>query len=283
MTRLTKKQIAETLEQIPVETILLGVSTSKEKRLTASQIKFAEEIAKGKTKAEAYRQSRPNGRKSKASPRTASRHGQALAKNDAIQAQIDAFKVAMEAQKYQTPAHLRALTIHKLTEKALDVNVPPAQQIKCLELLGKITEVSLFTHRVETVKVDSSEVMRDKLMNSLRLAMQSSGVIDVQAVEASADELLAELVGSTKQDDVSQDMDADISEIDEGDGVFDSQDSEPTDPPPPKIDFGEANPLRSIPHPKSEENNDPRGVTHVTLPSKNPDTETPPVNKKDTI
>jgi hypothetical protein len=45
--RLTRAQIRETLQQVPMEAILLGHSTSKEKRLTPSQIKFAEEIAKG--------------------------------------------------------------------------------------------------------------------------------------------------------------------------------------------------------------------------------------------
>ena len=154
--KLTRKQITEGLQQMPIETILLGANNAKEKRLTASQIKFAEEIAKGKTKAEAYRQSRPNGRKSNAKPKTASQRGQELSKDGAIQAQIEAFKVALEAQKYQTPLHLRALTIHKLTEKVLDPSCPPAQQIKAMELLGKITEVALFTERSDSMSVRRS-------------------------------------------------------------------------------------------------------------------------------
>jgi hypothetical protein len=41
-------------------------------------------------------------------------------------AQVEAFRAAFEAQKYQTPAHLRALAIHELTKHALDAR--PAHQ-----------------------------------------------------------------------------------------------------------------------------------------------------------
>lgn len=192
--RLSKAQIKEVLDHTPMEAILMGGMTSKQKTLTASQIKFAEEIAKGKTKAEAYRQSRPNGRKSKASPKVASTKGQELCKTDAIQSQVEAFKVALEAQKYQTPAHIRALVINKLTEKVLDPKVGDSQQLTALKLLGQITEVGLFTERRETVTISSSEVMKEKLLATMRLAMRSNGYVDV--VDSSkADDLLAELSG----------------------------------------------------------------------------------------
>jgi len=192
--RLTKQQIKEVLEQTPMEALLMGGMTSKQKTLTASQIKFAEQIAQGKTKAEAYRQSRPNGRKSKASPKVASTKGQELCKQDAIQCQVEAFKVAIEAQKYQTPAHLRALVIHKLTEKVLNPKVGDSQQLTALKLLGQITEVGLFTERRETITISSSEVMREKLMATMRLAMRSNGYVDVLD-SSKADDLLAELTG----------------------------------------------------------------------------------------
>ena len=212
MKRLTRKEIEQGLQAMPVDTLLLGVSTAKEKRLTASQIKFAKEMALGKSKAESYRQSRPNGRKSKAKPATASRKGQELAKSDAIQAQIQAFKVALEAQKYQTPAHLRALAIHRITEKALDPECPPAQQLKALELLGKITEVALFTERREVIKVSDPSEMREKLMASIRLAIENSQAIDIEA--RSADDLLAELVGTGNQDDDVAGNDAELDDVD---------------------------------------------------------------------
>jgi hypothetical protein len=209
MKRLTRKEIEQGLQAMPVDTLLLGVSTAKEKRLTHKQIEFAKQVALGESKAGAYRKSH----NSKGKPSTQSKNGQALAKNKAIQTQIDAFKVALEAQKYQTPAHLRALAIHRITEKALDPECPPAQQLKALELLGKITEVALFTERrTEVIKVSDPSEMREKLMASIRLAIENSQAIDIEA--RSADDLLAELVGTNNQDD---DVAADDKELDDVD------------------------------------------------------------------
>ena len=198
--RLSKAQIKEVLDHTPMSAILVGGMTGKQKTLTASQIKFAEQIAQGKTKAEAYRQSRPNGRKSKASPKVASNNGQQLMKCDAIQMQVEAFKVAIEAQKYQTPAHLRALVIHKLTEKVLNPNVGDSQQLTALKLLGQITEVGLFTERRETITISSSDVMREKLLATMRLAMRSNGYVDVLD-SSKADDLLAELTGVASENE----------------------------------------------------------------------------------
>jgi len=185
MKKLTRAQIREGLKAVPIETILLGAVGAKEKTLTPKQREFARQIALGETKAGAYRKSR----ETKAKPASASRQGQELMKNPAIASQVEAYKVALEAQRFATPAHLRALTIHKLTEGALDPEMPPAQRVKCLELLGKITEVALFTERREVVKVTNPEQIREKLLQSIRLAIKSNAV-DVDPV---GDELLAEL------------------------------------------------------------------------------------------
>jgi hypothetical protein len=98
------------------------------------------------------------------------------------------------------------LAIHKITEKVLDKDCPPAQQLKALELLGKITEVALFTERREVVSVSNPAEMREKLMASIQLALSNSKVIDMEA--QSADELLAELVGSAPVDDDGSEHDA---------------------------------------------------------------------------
>lgn len=268
MTKLTRKQIAEGLKAMPMDTLLLG-ATSKTTKLTPKQIKFAEEIAKGESKAEAYRKSY----NSTGKPHTQSRNGQKLLKNDAIQTQVDAFKVAMEASKYQTPAHLRMHIIHKLTQKTLDDDVPHAQQLKALELLGKITEVSLFTHRTEVIKTDSSEAMKEKLIRSLSLAMNSSGGKKIP--EYSAESLLAELTGEAPVDDVATNFngkDDDVMDVEahEGDGVgvSDSDSASPTTPPPPNFDASHSSPLHSIPHTKSPNFNN--SLPNQTLPALTP-------------
>jgi hypothetical protein len=272
--KLNRKQIREALDQMPIERVLLGSSTSKDKTLTNSQIKFAEEMAMGKTKAEAYRRSRPNGRQSKAKPATASRRGNELARDSRIQAQIDAFALAMEAQKYTTPLHLRALVIQKLTEKAINPDVKDSQQLKALELIGKLTEVQSFTERREVVNInaDSSE-MREKLMQSLRLALSNQDVTDVDEAEL----LLAEITGESDSDadadallyELSDDVviDGGVSVVKEGDGLGEIASSETHYTPDPNIchDSGSAN-LHSIPDTRSPQNLTPTNVG-VTIPS----------------
>jgi hypothetical protein len=265
-TKLTRKQIAEGLKATPIETILLGANNAKDKRLTASQIKFAEEIAKGKTKAEAYRQSRPNGRKSNAKPSTASRKGQELSKVDAIQTQIEAFKVALEAQKYQTPLHLRALTIHKLTEKVLDPDCPPAQQIKAMELLGKITEVALFTERREVIRHDTSDQMKEKLLTSLRLAISAQGATDLKTYDP--DSLLAELTAKPIDREIdsgfmsgNDDQTAQTLLNGDAEGLTRSNLAEPTAPPPPFFEISHGSLMHSIPHNQSPQNSQANTVS----------------------
>jgi hypothetical protein len=290
--KLNRKQIREALDQMPIERLLIG-SQSKTTTLTNSQIKFAEEMALGKTKAEAYRKSRPNGRQSQAKPATASRRGNELARDSRIQAQIDAFKLAIEAQKYTTPLHLRALVIQRLTEKAIDPEVKDSQQLKALELIGKLTEVQSFTERREVVNItaDSGE-MREKLIQSLRLALSNQDVEDVDE----ADQLLAEITG---QDDYDAVADALIDELDDeavmatdinvidgdGDGLIKSSSGDTHSPPPPNIcPSTPSASLHSIPLTRSSPNLTCTNVK-VTIPSEsstyvstseNPNTGTPP-------
>ena len=168
--RLSRKQVAEGLKAQPMEAILLGAGNSKDKRLTGKQIKFAEALAMGDTKAGAYRAAY----NTKAKPQVQSLEGQRLAASPAISLQIDAFKLALEAQRYATPAALRALVIERLTQSAINPDVPPAQQLRALELLGKVTEVAAFTERRELIKTDSSSNAKERLINSLRAAITTS-------------------------------------------------------------------------------------------------------------
>jgi hypothetical protein len=168
--RLSRKQVAEGLKAQPMEAILLGAGNSKDKRLTGKQIKFAEALAMGDTKAGAYRAAY----NTKAKPQVQSLEGQRLAASPAISLQIDAFKLALEAQRYATPAALRALVIERLTQAAINPDVAPAQQLRALELLGKVTEVAAFTERRELIKTDSAVNAKERLINSLRAAITTS-------------------------------------------------------------------------------------------------------------
>jgi hypothetical protein len=190
--RLTRKQVKEALEQTPIEQVLLGSVGARETKLTPKQREFARQLAMGESKAGAYRKSR----ESKAKPSTASRKGVALASQDHIRAQVEAFRAAFEAQKYQTPAHLRALAIHELTKHALNEDCPPAQRIKALELIGKMTEVALFTERREIVQVTDAAQAKERLLDALRTITQAEAV---DVVDTAAESLLAELAGPEAQ------------------------------------------------------------------------------------
>ena len=273
--KLSRKQIKEGLESVPIDTIILGAASSGQTKLTASQRAFAYQMALGKTKAEAFRQSRPNGRKSKAKPETASKRGQELTKHGAIQAQIDAFKLALEAAQHNTPAALRALAIHKLTEHAISPDTPPAQQIKAAELLGKMTEVALFTERREVVTVSDSGAVRDKLLASIRLALASQGAEDAEAVDVTASELMAELAAPDTE-----------ASAPDGEALPDTTSPDPTSPLHPKTIFFSSGPMHSIPDTHPPLNSIPKGeggnisqcemddVSHKTPPLSNSDKNT---------
>ena len=187
MAKLSRKQIREGLEQIPIDSVLLGVNSPVSK-LTAKQKEFARLVAMGETKSGAYR----GAYNSHGKPHTVAVTGHKLASRPDIQMTIDAYKMAHEAARYRTPIHLRELVIHQLTQHALNTDCPPAQRIKALELLGKVSEVAAFTDRKETIVVNQASDIRTKLLESLR------NVVDVQDVivkDDDADGLLAELSG----------------------------------------------------------------------------------------
>lgn len=173
-----------------MDALLVGINVAKDQKLTAKQKEFARQLALGESKAGAYRKAY----KSQGKPATQSRKGQELAKRDAIQAQREAFEVAIEAERLRTPAMLRALVIHKLTEKVLDTEVKDAQHLKALELLGKVTEVAAFTERRETLKLTASVDIKAQLIESLKTAAEEvakANSLDANTIDAEA--LLAEL------------------------------------------------------------------------------------------
>ena len=183
--RLTRSQISQGLEGVSMDRVILGAQ-SPVSRLTNKQRNFARAIAQGETKAGAYRSAYNTNTHHNAQ----SLEGQRLVANPAVALQIEAFKVAQAAAAYSTPTLLRQLVIERLTAAAIDPAVKPAQQLRALELLGKVTEVAAFTERREIIKVDTSGTAKTRLLASLRLAIEGS-VSD--ATIKPATELLEEL------------------------------------------------------------------------------------------
>lgn len=191
--KLSRKQIKEGLDSIPMDTILLGVGKSKE--LTHKQKQFARNVALGKTKADAYREAY----NSKGNPKTVGNNAVALAKDNRIQMEIEAYRLAKEAEEYRNPADLRRLVIHQLTQHALNEDINPAQRIKSLELLGKVAGVDVFMERKETTVIHQSGEIKARLLNKLKT------IIDVESKDVSegAESLLAELGYAQKADKFS--------------------------------------------------------------------------------
>lgn len=237
--KLTRKQIKEGLEQFPIDTLLMG----QPKTLTKKQKDFAEAVAMGKPKAQAYREAYDT----EAKPQTQANEAQRLLKNPQINHMIEAVKVSIEAQKYLFPAHLRSLAIQKLTEKALDDKVPPSVQVKALELIGKMTEVSLFTERKEIIKTDNTTEAKTKLLKTLAQAIATSRSIS-QDKKRDAETLLAEITGETiDHEPTIVQTDSELTENDQAET--------PPTPTPQNAEFLEAAPMHSIPDNQSTDFN----------------------------
>jgi hypothetical protein len=197
--RLSRKQIREGLDSIPMDTILLGVGKSKE--LTHKQKQFARKVALGSTKADAYRETY----NTKASPNIVGNEASKLSRHPQVAIEIEAYRLAKEAEEYRNPADLRRLVIHQLTQHALDGEINPAQRIKSLELLGKVAGVDVFMDRKETTVIHQSGDIKARLLNQLK------AVIDVTAKDIStvdsAESLIAELTAPQHEDGFSGEMD----------------------------------------------------------------------------
>lgn len=223
--KLTREQIREGLKSQPMEALLLGAGNAKKTTLTAKQQKFAQALASGETKAGAYRSAYDTSSK----PAIQSLEGQRLAAHPAIALQVDALRLAAEARAYATPPALRALVLERLTAHAIDPDVKPAQRLRALELLGKVTEVAAFTERRELVKITDSSQARTKLIQTLRDAMRA-GAVDAVILESSSKK--ANGINGIIEVDQDQNPAPDHSvDQDENRTIIDAvQSSEPIDP-----------------------------------------------------
>lgn len=233
---LSRKAIREGLEQTPFVDIMGKQVTQA---LTPKQQQFALEVAKGETGSGAYRKVY----KTKGKPATVANKASNLRRRGDIQTTIKAFELALEAQKYQTPAHLRALVINSLVGVLVDPESNAAQITNAAKVLGTVTEVAAFTERKEVTTITSSEDARAKVMMQLREMMKANAT---DAVEIEADSLMKELAGDSET------------------------------PTTPFADQESPTTMHSIPHPQSPQNSDtPTNTLDPTSPST--PTETPPL------
>jgi hypothetical protein len=219
--------------------------------------------------------------------------------NPTITHHIESIRLAIEAQKYLYPTHLRALVIQQLTEKALDPSVNHAQQIKALELIGKFSDVNLFQERKE-IKTDTNTLdAKAKLLETLTNAISTSKNIDNDKRQRASD-LLQEIANTmtdrpntiTIDQEPSQHDEPTIQETEPSITATEAghlpENDDPTMPDPPKKLENGAGPMHTIPDkqssvlsteeaPLSFENTEGEGVYNFWEQFEKAPTETPPL------
>jgi len=186
--KLTRAQIVEGLESVPVSHIL-GKSVTRE--FTPKQRAFALEVAKGSTGAGAYRKAY----NAKGKPKTVGDHASRLKGDDRIKAEIEAYQLAIEGAKHRNPAALRELVIQSLVKVIIDPESKPGQITAAAKVLGTVTEVAAFTERKEVRTITRSEDARAAIMAQLK-QLSNASAEDAHIIDAQADDLMRELAGS---------------------------------------------------------------------------------------
>lgn len=236
--KLTRKQIQQGLEQTPVVDILGAAVNAK---LTTKQKAFAMNLAKGDTGSEALRKA--YGRKGK--PKTIANDAYKLRNNPDIVQLQEAYSAALEAQRYQTPAALRALVIDSLVKVIIDPEANHGQVVAAAKVLGTVTEVAAFTERKEVTTITSSEAARARVMQQLKEMMKAEAQ-DVDSVEVEALSLEQELAAPRET---------------------------PTTPNPEQESLA---PIHTIPLKQSPQNSTPLPPSNSANGAEDADLETPP-------
>jgi hypothetical protein len=182
--KLTKAQISEVLEQQPIESILLGTSKS---RLTTKQKAFCENLARGDTKAGAYRKAY----NSKGKPAIQANEGYKLAKRPDIAMMTEAIQKGIEFQKSYSLGQIRALVVSNLTKEATDPENSASVRVAALRTLGTVAGVDAFQHIAQKTIIHDSETNRAKLLEQLKQAMQDNA----RTIDGDVSELMAEIGG----------------------------------------------------------------------------------------
>lgn len=225
-----RKEIRQALKEMPIETILM-VGKSE---LTPKQREFARQVALGNSGAESYRKAY----NTKAKPHTQGTEASQLKQNPAIAREIQAYEMALEAQKYRSSESLRALVIQSLVSVLIDPDAKQSTKVTAAKVLGTVTEVAAFTERKEITTISGSDAIKSQIMDQLKTLMIGSGSQDVTDVDAV--DLLAELS---------------IDRV----PVDDAADADPTAPVPPAVGEQESRPhVHTIPHEQSHNNFDPQ-------------------------
>jgi hypothetical protein len=174
---------------------ILQVEKSK---LTAKQIKFCDHLARGETKAGAYRKAY----NSKGKTNTVATRGHEMAKRGDIQVMTEAIRQGIEFQKLYSAGQIRALVVQRLTQEAIAEDSNPSVRVNALKALGTIAGVDAFVHRSETTVIKDSDKARAELMAMLKQSM-SDNQRTITSDDSDVLELMNEISATPEQNPIA--------------------------------------------------------------------------------
>lgn len=244
--KLTREQIKEGLNQIPIDSLLLGsAANAAASRLSPKDREFARLVALGESKAGAYRKTRD----SKGNKNTQRVEACKISKKPNVSQMIELFAQAKQFTDSHTPEQLRAFIVQQLTAHAANDDNPPSVRLNALKILGTVAEISAFETRAVVTHVKESGDIRSRILDKLKLIGASTTIEQNSQQDDSqdAESLLSELEQTHTIDAGAIIPDADIAEhgsesgFSHADGILDGVASDaleayPTPPGAPRFE-----------------------------------------------
>ena len=176
--KLTRAQIKAGLDQVPIQQ-LLSSGEGKQPKITGKMKAFAHAVALGETKANAYRKAY----KQTATKRTLASKPYELMRDERIQREAEAYRLAIETAEHRTAGQLKALLVQQLVQHSLDEEFPPAQRMKALHLIGQLFEVGAFLEQKQTTVIHKSADIRARLLDRLQQRTPSPATDALELLE----------------------------------------------------------------------------------------------------
>jgi len=169
MTKDKNKDKKPNLKLVSGKTEITKVTKAKEQPLTAKQLEFAQLVADGFTKADAFRKAYD------VSPDTKEKSVHEMASKTFANIKVLSRIKAIQHQKAEDQRMLgikqTEFIMRQLEKEAMNMDNNSASRIRALELMGKTHMVGLFTDKVE-VKSENINMTADELQDQLRDKLQ---------------------------------------------------------------------------------------------------------------
>ena len=169
MTKDKNKDKKPNLKLVSGKTEITKVTKAKEQPLTAKQLEFAQLVADGFTKADAFRKAYD------VSPDTKEKSVHEMASKTFNNIKVMGRIKAIQHQKAEDQRMLgikqSEFIMRQLEKEAMNMDNNSASRIRALELMGKTHMVGLFTDKVE-VKSENINMTADELQDQLKDKLQ---------------------------------------------------------------------------------------------------------------